>query len=236
MPNNDTHVILYAEHTEDPASWRSPRPDFDAEQFSRELERRGGMFGSVPRFRLRWGGDLDECCIEEFAELTGYDYLEDGIHKFVSCNNVEFEFPDGCVPAPHYEYTKVYIPRWLIERYDGELKYELAWTVERLEKVSEKAGNIELISHYREPAEVDLEIASGVRSLSETLTPEDISAGLARKAAATAKELAEKKEEIKQDNNHWADKYARDGVKSPVFSIPKNPAIKNISKELREKL
>jgi hypothetical protein len=120
MASNDTHEILYAEHTEERSSWRSPRPDFDAAKFNRELERRGGCIGSVPRYRLRWGGDVEECVIEEYADHTGYVFLENGEQKFVSVNDKDFEFPDNAVISPHYEYEKVYIPRWIVEKYTGE--------------------------------------------------------------------------------------------------------------------
>jgi hypothetical protein len=102
----------------------------------------------------------------------------------------------------------------------GRVTYEFAWTIERLEKRSEKAGHIEMVSHYREPAEVDLEIAAGTTSLSESLKPSDITDALARQKALEEKHKQDARAEIRQDMHHWANKYAKDGVKSPVFSIP----------------
>lgn len=230
MLNNETSETIYAEHTEDPRSWSSPRPSFDVEKFNREIELRGGLIGSVPHFRVKWAPDDDAYLLDENAFLVGYTFIEDGKERFVSCAQRDFEFPDEAVVLPRYEYQKCFIPRWVIEQFvDGS--YTAAWYIEEIELVSQQAGHKILMSRYCEPSEVDLQIAAGTRYMGATLTAEDITKGLATRNARRIKDYTDKKEEIRQDNHHWANKYAKDGVPSPVFSIPLKPEIKNISKE-----
>lgn len=229
-PKDATSETIYAEHTEAPESWCSPRPSFDVEKFNQELEKRGGTIGSVPRFRLKWAPDDDAYCLNEVAFWTGYTYAENGEEKFVSNTQTDFEFPDDAVVAPKYEYEKFYIPRWVVEQYH-EGSYALAWVIERVESVSEQSGHKVVMSHYVEPAEHDLQLAEGARYLGETLTAEDIAKGLAKRNAQKAKDYQDKKRDIKEDNAYWADKYMRDGVPDRVISIPKQVVPKNIAKE-----
>lgn len=230
-PKDATSETIYAEHTEDPSSWDSPRPSFDVERFNHELEKRGGTVGSVPRFRLKWAPDDDTYCLNEVSFWTGYTYVEDGEQKFVSNTQLDFVFPENAVVSPHYEYQKYYIPRWVVEQYtDGQ--YVLAWIIEQVEFVEERSGHKICKSHYVEPAEHDLQMAEGARYLGETLTPQDIAEGLAKRNEVRRKDYLEKKREIKEDNKYWADKYMRDGVPERVISIPKQVAPKNIKEQI----
>lgn len=230
MGKDATSETIYAEHSEDPDSWKSPRPSFDVEKFNRELEKRGGTIGSVPRFRLKWAPDDDVYCLNEVAFWTGYTYTENGEEKFVPYTDKDFEFPDDAVVAPKYEYEKFYIPRWVVEQYH-EGQYVLAWVIESVESVSERSGHKIVMSHYVEPAEHDLQLAEGARYLTETLTAEDIAKGLAVRQAVKAKDYRDKKQEIKDDNAYWAEKYLKDGVPDRIISIPAQVVPKNISKE-----
>lgn len=229
-----THETIYAEFTEDPASWSCERPSFDADAFNLELERAGGYIGSVPRFRLRWCGKVDDYCIEEFPILTGYTYREDGLEKFVSCTELTFEFPKGSVPAPRFELTKVYIPRWVIEEYQ-EPFYSGVRYIEWLELVEEKAGHVTWLSRYREPLQKDLDIIKGALQLGANLTQADIQAGILKESEQRSKIDTNARIELKEETKYQATKMLYDGVPEPkMISLPSE--IKSLAKEQRAKV
>lgn len=216
------HQTFYAEFTADPSSWASPRPGFDADKFNRELERRAGMIGSVPRFRLRWAGDTDDYILEDCYKLTGYTYIVDGVEAFVPMTQTDFEFPDGCTVAPFFETHKIFTPRWVIEEYNG-LLYEKSWFVELLEEIGGEYGRIDLRSHYREPSERDIQMAEQLNYLRHTLNDDDIRNGIARMNAMEARKKANDKEEMAEEIGEIVDKAFKDGVPSPVhFDIKRS--------------
>lgn len=215
---NEVTNTLYAEHTDDPKSWASPRPAFDLAKFNTELERRTGCLGSVPRFRCRWAPDDDAYLLEEFEELVGYIYREDGEDKFVSCKDTEFELPDGAVWAPSVENTKVWIPRFVVEEYrpmeltGDRTFYHKAWMVERVEETGRDYGRIDLLSHYREPSEVDIQMAEQLNYLRQHLTDEEIAAGVAALDTQEANDRLNRQEELISDMAEETAKALTDGL------------------------
>lgn len=187
MSTSKVHQTFYAEFTDDPKTWASPRPAFDVDKFNRELERRAGMIGSVPRFRLRWAGDTDDYILENCYKQTGYTYLMDGKECFVPITNLDFEFPENAVIAPFFETHKIFTPRWVIEEYRNPF-YEKAWFVELVEKTGEEYGRVDVMSHYREPSERDIQMAEHLNYLRNTLNEDDIRNGIERMNALEAKE------------------------------------------------
>lgn len=225
---NDTNITYYAEHTDSPDTWSSPRPAFDVEKFNRKLEQTGGLVGSVPRFRLRWAGEIDEYALEEWQNHIGYLYRENGVEKYVSKDDVDFEFPEGAIWAPRFETIKNYIPRWVVEEYT-EPFYTKCWYVEELRRLESKAGRVEWLSSYREPGARDLEWAAGKRYKDETLTTTDIAAGLEREAAYAAKLKTDESAAIRTEMVAAGEKKFKDGVTgATLISIPPHPALKNI--------
>ncbi len=214
MPNT-INVTYYAEHTDDPKSWASPKPDFDLDKFNRKLERRGGSVGSVPRFRCRWAGDKDEYILEVYDDLTGYTYLKDGKEQFVPCTDLDFEFPDGALVTPYFETNKVFIPRFVVEEYT-EPFYHKAWMVENVESIGEQSGRIDVRSHYREPSEIDLKMAEHLSYLRTHLTPKQIADGI---AAQNAREQAGKDTK----NLEFIEQCAEDFVEAITDGIPNAP-------------
>jgi hypothetical protein len=182
MKHNEVTVTEYSEHTEDPATWRSPRPDFDLDKFNRELVRRCGMIGDNPRFRLVWGGERQEYLIEEIEEHVGYDYRHDGKDYYVSRADETFEFPEGAVITPRYKAHEVFTPRWIIEEFRtfGPFPnfYHKAWAVEEVEVIGKQAGRVDLLSFYRQPSEVDMQMCENLARKRDTLTDADIKAGV----------------------------------------------------------
>lgn len=240
MRQNEITVTYYAEHTDDPKSWGSPHPSFDVAKFNRELERRGGLIGSVPRFRLRWAGDLPEYLLESYDTLEGYIYRIDGKEHFVSVNDTEFEFPDGTVPAPHFETHNVYTPRWVIEEY-REPFYQKLWFVERLERLGYESGRVDVRSHYREPSEMDCRMIEQYVRVSATLTADDIRAGLERQKELEAREDLRRREEFIDDFAEETAKALTDGIPNSEKFYPTQTAInirdhsKQLIKEHNEK-
>lgn len=232
---NQVHVIYYAEHTDDPKSWASPQPSFDLERFNKELERRGGTVGSVPRFRCKWAGNLDEYMLEEYDELKGYIYIVDGKEHFVSNTDLNFEFPDGATIAPHFEVCKVFTPRFVIEEYkQGMPYYEKAWACETRQIKDMEYGRIDVISHYREPSELDLQMAEHLSYLRDHLSDAEIAAGLAGIEVREQQEAAIKKEEFVDELAEETAKALTDGIpNAPAFNWkPKNTDIQKYSKRL----
>lgn len=212
---NTITQTFYAEFTNDPKTWASPRPAFDVEGFNRELERVCGRIGSVPRMRLRWAGELDEYVIEEGYKVTGYSWVESGEQRFVSCLNADFEFPDNAMITPVFENVKVFTPRWVIEEFDDGW-YRKAWFIETLEKIGEENGRIDVLSRYRQPATIDLNMAQHLSYQREHLNADDIRNGLAREAAKAA---ADKKRRHDEFVDYVAEETAKaltDGLPNPV--------------------
>jgi hypothetical protein len=208
---NEVTSTLYAEHTDDPKSWASPRPGFDLAKFNTELERRGGCIGSVPRFRCRWAPDDDLYLLEEYDELIGYNYRDNGEDKFVSCKDGDFELPDGAIWAPCVESRKVWIPRFVIEEYK-EPFYHKAWMIETIKEVSRAYGRIDLESSYREPSTVDLEMAAHLAYLRQSLTDEEIAAGVAALDHQEANDRLNRQEELISDMAEQTAKALTDGL------------------------
>lgn len=241
MRQNEIQVTYYAEHTDDPATWKSPHPSFDVAKFNRELERRGGLIGSVPRFRLRWAGSEPEYLIESYDTLEGYIYRDgDGKECFVSVNDTDFEFPEGSVPAPHFETHNVYIPRWVIEEYRGPF-YQKLWFVERLERFGYESGRVDTRSYYREPSEMDIRMVEQYVRALMTLTADDIRNGLERQKELEAREDARRREEFIDDFAEETAKALTDGIPNPEKFYPTTSAInirehsKQLIKEHNEK-
>lgn len=181
MNQNKVTVTHYSEHTDDPKSWASPKPDFDLERFNRDLERRAGSIGSVPRFRCVWGAEeiktSGRYMIEDFRTLEGYTYIENGVEKRVSAKDLDFEFPDGALVTPYFETSRVFMPRFVVEEY-REPFYEKAWAIETIQVTGEEYGRVDIISHYREPSEIDMQMAEHLTYLRQHLTDDQIRDGL----------------------------------------------------------
>lgn len=236
MSANAIHQTFYAEFKAgNPSSWSSPRPAFDVEKFNRELERRAGVVGSVPRFRLRWAGEHDEYVIDDGYMLTGYTYMVDGKEVFVSATQTDFEFPDGAMIAPFFETHKIFTPRWVIEEYQGFL-YEKAWFVELVETMGEEYGRVDVLSHYRQPAERDIQMAEHLTHLRETLTDADIRDGIEKMNAMDVKEKAERKAEMVDEIAEDFAKAITDDIGKPVhFDYGRNfDARKRVNQILQE--
>ena len=237
MKTNEVTVTYYAEHTDDPRTWTSPHPSFDVAKFNRELERRGGLVGSVPRFRLRWAGGQEEYLIESYDTLEGYLYRDaDGKEHMVSCNDTEFEFPDGSIPVPQFETHNVFIPRWVIEEY-REPFYQKLWFVEKLERFGYESGRVDVRSYYREPAEMDLRMVEQYVRALNTLTADDIRNGVERQKELELRDAARQKEEFIDDFAEDTAKYLTDGVPNsekfyPATTAPKTGGILEYSKKL----
>lgn len=219
---NKVHQTFYAEFTDDPKTWASPRPAFDADKFNKELERRAGTIGSVPRFRLRWAGNLDEYLLENCFVHTGYTYIVDGKEVFVLATQLDFEFPDGAVVAPFHETHKIFTPRWVIEEYK-EPFYEKAWMVELVEKTGEEYGRVDLLSHYREPSERDIQMAEHLNHLRETLNDDDIRNGIERMNALEAKEKQERRAEMIDEIAEDVCEALTDGILAKPIHFDINP-------------
>ena len=218
--SNPVHQTFYAEFTDDPSSWPSNRPSFDVQKFNQELERRTGCIGTVPRFRLRWAGELDEYILEEGYRTKGYQWMENGEMRFVSALNGDFETPDGAIISPVFEDVKVFTPRWVIEEYDGEFLYKKAWFIELVEKIKEEYGRIDLLSHYRQPSERDIQMCEQLAYLRKTLTPADIAKGIAELNEIKVKEKAERKAEMIDDMAEDVAKALSDPAPNTIYSIP----------------
>lgn len=228
---------FYKEHTDDPRTWLSPRPAFDVEKFQKEIEWRGGSVGSVPRFRLRWAGECDEYVIEEYDTCEGYFYRDkNGIEQYVSAADTEFEVPDGCVLAPHFESHKVFIPRWVIEEYI-EPFYHKFWTVQGLEQTGYESGRVDMISHYREPSEIDIKIIEEYIYLRERLNDDDIDRGLAMQNELQARQKANDREEMINEMAEDTVKALTDGMpnaKKFTFNATTRFDIKDYSNKVME--
>jgi hypothetical protein len=211
MPNAIT-VTEYAEHTDDPKSWKAERPSFDVKRFNAELEKRTGCIGSVPRFRCVWGPDSPAYYLDSHDELKGYNYRENGVDKFVSCKDVDFEFPDNAVITPAFESIDIFIPRWGIEEYrDGQ--YVRLYTVEDVEFVGDgEGGRVDLLSRYREPSEFDIQRCQGYASILDKLTPADMEARKVAEARQKAKSKADKREALVTDIQEETVKALTDGL------------------------
>jgi hypothetical protein len=221
------HVTTYAEFTDDLRSWKSPRPDFDVARFNKELEKRAGTIGSVPRFRLRWAGECAEYIIEEGLVLTGFMYLKDGIETFVPLSDKDFEFPDKSIPAPFYEDLKVFTPRWVIEQYiPDRVAYEKAWFVQEVSQtVAEgEGGRVDVMSYYREPAEIDIQMATQVTYLNTTLRQSDITDGLNK-----LKQLQERAEFRKKEE--FVDEIAQETVRAFTDGFAAKPILFDMGKK-----
>lgn len=231
MNNNHVHVTYYAEHTDSPSSWASPRPCFDVEKFNKELEKRCGCIGSVPRFRLRWAGEIDEYIIEDYDILIGYAYREDGVEKFVSCTDKDTEIPSDAITIPISENCKVFTPRFVIEEY-REPWYHKAWFVEEVEKTGFESGRHDVLSHYREPSETDIQMCEHLARLRRTLTDEEIAAGMEALQAQEAAEAALRREEFVDDLTEETVRALTDGIpNAPEFNWkPNNMNIKDYSR------
>lgn len=220
MPQKTVTVTFYAEHKDNrPETWSSPRPAFNVSRFQAELDRRGGMIGSIPRFRLRWAGECDEYILDEYSELKGYSYVENGEDKFVSCLDGDFELPDGAVAVPVTEDHKVFTPRWVIEEY-REPFYQKWWTIHEIEQVGYQSGRVDLMSHYRQPSEVDLETVEAYVAAKATLNADDMRNGLAIQDAMAKREEDAKREEFVAETAEQFNKAMKDGLPNPtVFGM-----------------
>lgn len=234
---NTVKNVMYAEHTDDPKTWASPMPDFDLAGFNKELERRCGTIGSLPRFRCVWAGHHEEYLLEEFDVHTGWVYKDsEGREQFVSANDGDFEFPDKCFPAPAFDTQKYFIPRWAIEEFDGtEPFYRKLFVIEKAVKIGEQSGRIDVLSHYRPPAEDVIQALEHLAYLRQTLTPADIAAGLARLDHAEALATAERQREFENEIAEETAKALTDGLPN-AKSFSFNPKhvfdIKQYSKNL----
>jgi hypothetical protein len=222
------HITSYAEfRDDDPSTWKSPRPSFDVNKFNAELERRGGVVGhSLPRFRLKWAGEDDEYILETFLLHTGYTYIVDGAEHFVSRADEEFELPDGVVWAPRHEHTSIFTPRWVIEEWDpDQARYVKSWFIQTItqEVQKDKGGRIDVLSRYREPAEIDLQMAEHLSHLRLNLNQDDINAGLTELAKLKARAEEAEKEE-------FVDEIAHETVKALTDGIPAKPILFDIGK------
>ncbi len=225
MKKNEISVTYYAEHTDDPKSWASPRPSFDLEKFNKELVKRTGMVGTIPRYRCRWAGELEQYLLEEYQTLEGYHYRENGIDKFVSVKEVDFEFPDGSIPSPHFETHLVFVPRFVLEEYDGHLGYNKLWFVERLKKSASEFGRVDMVSTYREPAEIDIRMVEELRYQRDHLNADDIRNGLARQKELEERRVAHEENEFKAEIASEVEKALVDGLpNASKFAI--NPNLK----------
>lgn len=222
LRQNEITNTTYAEHTDDPATWASPRPDFDVNGFNRKLERIFGCVGSVPRFRLRWAGEHDEYVIEELSELTGYIYVIDGKENFVSCKDLDFEFPEGAAIAPHFEERKIFIPRWVIEEYRGGMYHKL-WTVELLKTTGIEYGRRDVTSYYRQPSQTDLDLLAGYCRVSATASADDIRNGIERAVELDRKRQADIQAEIRAEMDEDEMKAMRDGIPGASKKYGYNP-------------
>jgi hypothetical protein len=231
------HVTTYPEYTTDHKTWKSPRPAFDVERFNKELEKRAGCIGTIPRFRLRWAGEHAEYIVDEGLVHTGFSYIVDGKENFVPLTEPDFEFPDDALLInPFYEDFKVFTPRWVIEEYQPEaLAYWKAWFVEEIsQEVAEgEGGRIDVVSYYRQPAEIDLQMAERLNYLRNSLNQDDIANGLAELKKLSDRAQARKKDEFV---NEIAEETARaftDGIAAkPInFDLGKNFDIREHTKK-----
>lgn len=229
---------FYTEYTDDHKTWGSPRPAFNVTKFNDDLERQAGCIGSIPRFRLRWAGELDDYIIERGLMLTGYVYFKDGIETFVPVTDINFEFPDDAIPAPYFEDVKVFTPRWVIEEYqEGLLRYEKAWFCETLRQEIEESGLIDLYSTYRAPAQIDIDMAVRLAYLRRTLNEDDIRNGLDEIAKLAAKASADNEQQLKDEISEVVQQGLTDGVsaKPITFDIGKSFDIReHINKKLEK--
>jgi hypothetical protein len=232
---NPVHVTYYAEHKEDDlSSWASPRPRFDMEKFQAELTRRCGQGHgvSLSKFRIRWAGEHQEYLLDEYDAHIGWQWTENGEQKYASCAEKDTAIPDGVLVAPVYDRKASYVPRFVIEEWrDGW--YHKAWFVEVEKFIGEENGRIDVMSHYREPSELDLKRAEHLNYLRQHLTDEEIGEGLAQletqRLAAQNTEKAERAEQYDED-------FARLMMDGPTerkqFSVGGDFNIKEHSKEV----
>lgn len=174
MNVNTVPVTVYAEFTEDPSTWRPSRPAFDVDKFNQTLLRKFGRIGDQPRFRLLWGPDSEIYQIEEFYSIRGWQYTDpDGTVRILT--DPQEEIPDtNAILMPVTETIKVFIPRFIIEEFNG-IAYQTIWTIQRVEerKETEESGKFELVSYYREPGDVDIEILAKYVSVKDSWTEAD---------------------------------------------------------------
>jgi hypothetical protein len=208
---NDVHVTYYAEHTNDPKTWASPRPDFDLAKFNAELEKRAGSIGSVPRFRVRWAGEHDEYILEDYDEIVGYAIFHNGVESYLSAKDGEAEIPEGALVTPRYENFKVFTPRFVIEEY-REPFYHKAWFVENVEKIAEQNGRFDILSRFRRPAEIDLQMAEQLAYLRRNLTDAEIAAGISKMQAEEVALKAEQRAEFVDEMAEETAKALTDGI------------------------
>jgi len=209
MKQNELTNTAYVEfETDDRTKWRSPRPAFDVRHFNRQLKHKTGTINDVPRFRLRWAGECDEYIIEEYDTILGYSYRDDkGIERIELTPEA---VPTDKVAVPVYEYTKVRVPRWVIEEFRDGI-YQKAWFIEEVEILQKEYGRVDLLSHYREPSERDLEMARHLAFLRQHLSDADIAAGLEMLRERDNKERQAVKAEIRDEMIHDAQKVLIDG-------------------------
>lgn len=220
--NNQVHVREYAEFTDDPRTWNSPEPAFDLEKFNKRLAEVGGRSGSRPRYRCRWAGKLPEYLIEDFDEQTGWTWREDGVDKFASVKDGEAVVPRDAIVAPFYENFKVFTPRYVIEELRSDGIYQFLCWIETVEKVSEEFGRVNLLSRYREPSQIDLDLVKAHRYQRDHLSAGDIQKGLDAQKMRTEKEKLSRREE-------FVDQCAEDFVEAITDGIPN-------AKEIDEKV
>jgi hypothetical protein len=216
--DRSVYSTTYPEYTPDPKSWRAERPAFDVDRFNKDLERRGGCIGSIPRYRVVWGGNNPDYIVDEILKHTGYTYIVDGQEHFVSNKNVDFEFPDNALLInPFHEDFKAFLPRWIVEQYKADsLGYEKAWIVQEMSKelTDGEGGRIDCISYYREPSEIDLQMAEKLTYLNLTLNQDDIRNGLAEIEALKQRAEARKKAEFVDEIAHEFAKGFTDGIEA----------------------
>lgn len=232
---NPVHVIYYAEHKDDDSStWASPRPGFDMEKFQAEITRRCGNGDgvSLPKFRIRWAGEHQEYLLDEFDEIIGWQWMDNGERKYASCAEKDTAIPDGVLVSPVYNKKTCYVPRFVIEEWrDGW--YHKAWFVEIEKFLGEENGRIDLMSYYRDPSELDLKRAEHLNYLRQHLTDEQIQEGLA--ALETQKVTARNNQQAETgaEDDEFFERAMRDGFKNPVqFSVGSEFNIKDHSKEV----
>lgn len=255
---DNLQITNYAEFTEDESTWFRvfPKPSLEP-SFREKLSRIGRKREGNPLFRIVWGGE-EEIYIEgdedvpsghyhryqigsTFEKLKGYSYTQDGEEKFISSLDVNAEIPSDVLVKPVYEFVSVGRPRWVIEVWRDESEpgihrsgYYEAWTVQTLQLIDSFSGRQEFLSTYREPAEIDLQMAEHAAHLMETLTQKDIREGIAAEDAA--KQLKKEKEIDEQFEIDKEDfyKFLVDGKKDEGYDpeeVDLNSLLKDAQKQ-----
>jgi hypothetical protein len=151
-------------------------------------------------------------------EHVGWEYTDPatGKKRFVSRLAGDFELPDGAIATPRMKSHKVYIPRFIVEEYKVTGPhpglYHKCWEVAEVKVEREHAGRVDLASHYREPAEVDVQMCAHLARLRDTLTEEEIRKAVEQQKASQAAEKARLREEMVDEIAHETAKALTDGI------------------------